>query len=474
MRTSLLPVALTILLILSSGSASGLLGTSAMADQQAGSPSVSVSADTSGSSMVYTLEVSALEGVDRLSLVVGRNAVVTAVGGGEVVSTEGRTRIRWRGGDRFRVVVRTSQGSQAGVGSTEYFTAEDWRLGRVPYVELRWWGVGSDQVHRQRPLGDRAAHLTDTQRGVYGDRYALVGDRTEINHQANGQQFRIAAPAGTAFGADIEDVQSSLTAASRQLQVGDRDSDVLLFALPDPARRGGESVPARDEAWLNAGSAVNDPNNVWVHEYVHTRQSFQLESDMRWFREASAEYFAARLTYEQGRITRQELFEHFGGESHGQRLTTPSEWANRRVPYTKGPRVLAVLDRNIRQSTNGQQSLEDVFRRMNHHDGPVSYADFRDMVAAVAGHRMDAWLDRYVAGETAIGSVYGPPVEAGFVPQLEHVLGTTGQGVVFMAISALLSFVAAFPLYLVLNRFDPEWERRPSLRLPRWRPTDPE
>jgi hypothetical protein len=258
------------------------------------------------------------------------------------------------------------------------------------------------------------------------------------------------------------------------LAIGDRDGEVLLFALPEPARRGGESVPARDEAWLNAGSAVNDPNNVWVHEYVHTRQSFQLEPDMRWFREASAEYYGARLTYEQGRITREQMLAHFGAPRAAQRLTTPAEWSNRRVPYTKGARVLAVLDRNIRQTTSGQRSLEDVFRRMNHHDGAVSYADFRDIVASVAGHRMDAWLDRYVAGDTPIGSVSGPPVEAGFAPALERTLGSAGQGVVFMAVSALLSFVAAFPLFLVLNRFDPEWERRPRLEVPRFRRSDPE
>jgi hypothetical protein len=468
MMRKVLAVGLALLLILNFGSAAGLVAGSETSQQQNGEPSVAVSAERDGSAMVYDIEIADLTGVDRLSLVVGRNAEVTRIEGGEVVESDGRTRVEWSGDEQFRVVIRAGTGT-VDSGGTEYFEGDGWMLARVPYAEVRWWDAGSDQVHRQRPLGDRVDHLADDATGVYGDRYALVGDRTTVTHQAHGQQFRIVSPTDTALAADVDEVRATLDAASQQLQVGDRDQEVLLFALPEPARRGGESVPARDEAWLRADSPVDDPNNVWVHEYVHTRQSFRLERDMRWFREASAEYYAARLTYEQGRISRTEMLDHFADPEQGERLTAPDEWSNRRVPYTKGARVLAVLDRNIRQTSNGQHSLADVFRRMNQHEGAVSYTEFKAIVAEVAGHPMDAWLDRYVAGDAAIASVSGPPVEAGIGVSLDRVIGGAGQGVVFMGVSTALSFVAAFPLYLVLRRTGTDWARDPRLRLPQLR-----
>jgi len=424
MRRWLLAVGLAGLLVLS-GPAAGVAAADGHASQRPAEPSVSVDATRDGSEVVYDIRVDDLAAIEQLTVSVGRHVEVAAIEGGDAVNTTGRTQIQWFGADRLRVVVRADAASIDDSAGTDFFVTDEWVLGPVPFVELRWWAEDGG-IHRERPLREGAGYLASTDDGIYGDRYALVGPHESISHRAHGQQFRIVTPAGTEIGPDVTAVQSSLASASRRLQVGDRDDSVLLFGLPEGVRSGGESVPARDEAWVRADSAVNDPNNVWVHEYVHTRQDFELTSEMRWFREASAEYYAARLTYDQGRISRQAMLDHLAGPDKPESLTDPAAWSDGRLPYTKGARVLAVLDRNIRQSTDGRQSLADVFRLMNQRDDRVSYATFRDLVAAVAGHRMDAWLDRYVAGDHAAPSVHGPPARtstAGFLPVATDLLG---------------------------------------------------
>ncbi|PSP75895.1 hypothetical protein BRC70_01465, partial [Halobacteriales archaeon QH_6_68_27] len=220
-------------------------------------------------------------------------------------------------------------------------------------------------------------------------------------------------------------------------------------------RRGGESVPARDEFWVRADSRLDDPENVWLHEYVHTRQSFRLATEMRWFREASAEYYAARLSYEGGYVDRAAFREHLAGGPSRATLTDPDTWADRPVPHDKGGRVLAVLDGKIRTETDGHRSLQDVFRRLNRHDGAVTYADFVRAVNGVAGTPMDAWLDRHVDGAEPVADQYhdGQTPGRNFGGVTEPSPART-----FLLVSAGLSFVAAAPLYRHLRRR----ERRPG------------
>jgi hypothetical protein len=462
-------VAATLVLLSSSGiGASQVVGDQVVMDAQQGltsEPSVSVDAERVGATnqLTYEFRLSSFDDVEGLSLVVGRNVEVTTADGFRVQSDDGRTRLVLEDGvDSARVEITSRTTASDGRESGEYFATSTWMLGRVPFVELRWRPVGSERLQRVRPLGDRYGALDDDPAGTYGDRYALVGEQTVLTHRANGQQFRIATPDESHIGPATDEILSSLATASRQLQVGDRDERLTLFAVPDPARSGGESFPARDEAWVNAGSTLDSPNNVWIHEYVHTRQEFRLGEDMEWFREASAEYYAARLTYEQGRISDRELTQHFAGPQYERtRLADRGTWEDARVPYVKGARVLAVLDQNIRESTDGERSLQDVFRRMNEHDGRVTYTDFRAIVSDVAGTSMHAWLDRYVQDTGSLNGVFeNRPARAGLTAQS---FGVTSPGLTFLGVSLVFSALASMPLYAVLRRFERDGDGGPPL-----------
>lgn len=424
-------------------------------------PDIAVNAtNVDGSEQLrYELTIPSTAGLGHLTFFVGTGGRVVSADGVERTSRGQRTKLAWTGeSDRVRLVIETGGAATSNrTESGESFTGDGWSLGRVPFVQVQWRAVGASRVEHVRPLGETVGALEDDSVGIYGDRYALLGETTERTVTAKGQQIRLVSPTGTEFGPNRDELLSVLATASRQLAVGDRDDEVLLLALPDPARRGGESFPIRDEGWVSANEPVDTPNSVWLHEYVHTRQSFELAADMQWFREASAEYYAARLAYEQGLTTEAEMHSHIDGQDIHAALTDPSTWEHSRVPYRKGARVLALVDQNIRTSTDGSRSLEDVFRRLNAHDGPVTFADFKRVVSEVGGHSMDAWLDRYVAGTRPVASFYDhDPARAGLFGTVETTLQTGGSALVFFVVATAFSVVASVPLYTFLRRVDPE------------------
>jgi len=269
----------------------------------------------------------------------------------------------------------------------------------------RWvysWQNTTAIDHRRHVVGE----------GYAGESVAYLGPYETREIRLNATTLTIVNP-DAAAETGVDRVAETVSAASRQLRVGATDSTVTLFLGPDPLRKGGITVEGRtgsQDLWIAAGTPVSAPRNVWVHEYVHTRQSFTLGYRMRWFREASANYYAGLLSVRQG----------FDGSAGYQRfqarledngtvgaLADPLTWENTYVPYQRGTRVLAALDARIRNSTDGNRTLQSVFRRVNTHSGTVAYEDFVRIVENVSGQQEDAWLDAHVAGNATVS----PPQE---------------------------------------------------------------
>ncbi|WP_436926457.1 hypothetical protein [Halosimplex amylolyticum] len=430
---------------------------------------------TAGGAVAYDVRVTDRTDSDRLWIVLRGPATVLSAPGFDRTTDDGTTRLVWTGESSEEIALTVAVPDAATAGDERAATA-DWAFGPVPFVELQWAADGS--VGRSWPLAERRAPDAGTA-AVLGDRYAVVGESDTTRRTTPNGRIDLVVPSGVMSDARADRVADALVQAERNLDVGDRGDDVLAFAAPESVRWGGESVPVRDEFWVNAGSRLDDAEAVWLHEYVHTRQSFVLADDMAWFREASAEYYAASLAREQGLVDRAAMERHLDGDPSTATLTDPDSWAGETVPQRKGGRALAVLDRRIRERTYGHRSLDDVFRRLNRHDGVVTYAVFAQAVAEVTGEPHDDWLDRHVNGSAPVADQYGPdarPLGAALLggfglgdAPTEPGVGAggifatvRGAGVAFFSIATGFSVVAAVPLYGALRRLQRRERREPE------------
>jgi hypothetical protein len=209
-----------------------------------------------------------------------------------------------------------------------------------------------------------------------------------------------------------------------------RDDGVNVFLAPDTLRGGGRAEhsdshpdsPNPDDFWVR-GSYEGDSETVF-HEYAHTRQRYNVSERMDWFDEASADYVAPLLRLHAGHADFEEFHARVSSDDYDSAVLSDPDRPVR-ADYEKGPRVLAALDAKIRRATDGDAGVEDVWRRMNEHDGTVTYGDFQDIVADVAGTRMDSWLDTYATTD-AVPDV--PDDEQLYVP-LESETDADGDNV---------------------------------------------
>lgn len=244
--------------------------------------------------------------------------------------------------------------------------------------------------------------LADGTTGYATPTMVYLGPYEVTNGTRAGQQFTLVTPAA-APDQNASAIFNTLGATNRLYDVPGGNDSVVVFAGPDPLRQGGltlRSGSLRDShgasLWVHADSQPN--SSIYIHEYIHTRQRFDTTTRMRWLIEAQASYYEALLPLYRGSQTYRAFHETVAMREDANRTLAPATRTTDRLgaDYTKGARVLAALDVKIRAASTRDRSLTDVFQRMTRHDGAVSYAEFKDIVANVAGQRFDAWLDRYL------------------------------------------------------------------------------
>jgi hypothetical protein len=238
------------------------------------------------------------------------------------------------------------------------------------------------------------------ERGATGDEIAYLGDYEEHTTTAHGQEFRLIVPDRATLEEPPAEILTAMANASDRLRVGDRDETVFAVAAPTPdgiewGVRGLQTGDA--DMWVRDFERLDEANNVWLHEYVHTRQSYTTANDARWITEGSAVYYAALLTLADGRIRYSAFRERlaFGeGGYGGSVLAQPGTWQGN-ANYHVGALVAGELDRQLRIATDGTISLQEVVRRMNAKDGPVSASDFATYLRDAGGSDVDRSREQY-------------------------------------------------------------------------------
>jgi hypothetical protein len=299
-------------------------------------------------------------------------------------------------------------------------------FGGLGWVDAGDWALANPQTAFAYRNDSREWHYSwqDTQRidrrtdidgpGVAGSSMVYLGTHETRTVNISGGELRVVEPTA-ANTSNVDRGVVSVRRASEQFDVGARDRRVTVFVGPPPLREGGLAVGEHNDSqdvWVSDRSRVAPPENTWVHEYVHTRQAFDLAPGMDWFREASATYYAGVLSVRQG-LDGRDGFEAFltrlgTNSSSDVVLTNRSDWQSSYTPYSRGTRTLAALDGRIRNDTGGNRTLEDVFARMNRHNGTVTYDEFDRIVGNVSGSDHGEWLDSHVAGPAPVTAPTDP------------------------------------------------------------------
>ena len=307
---------------------------------------------------------------------------------------EGPHRWRWdqrtdRPWLRFQLQVNRTRG-----GGYEFVDTGSWALLRCPPINASWTYTGTAFELQQVYEVDNHGVASSDGNIVY------LGSHDERRFTAGGQQFRFILPTQASLNSSFEKIAASLSHAAENLQVGGRNDDVVVIAAPSTVNWGwGGLHTGSNGFWAVDSSSVTHPSNTWVHEYVHTRQEWNRHHSTRWLLEGTTKLYAALLSYYQGRISFGAFHRYMSTTQHSNSiLVDPSAWSSPNAHYTKGRRVTAALDAEIRRVTGNRHSFQDVFRRLNEVSGDLTYETFKSIVADVSGASLNSWLETYVEG----------------------------------------------------------------------------
>ncbi|MXR40110.1 hypothetical protein GRX01_01890 [Halobaculum sp. WSA2] len=278
--------------------------------------------------------------------------------------------------------------------------AGPWALVRIP-------GPGVSWRYRGETVGF-SRETTTAGPGAVGDRVAFLGEYSVRERTAHGQTFRLVIPEGStdAMTVSPDAVLDSLSSASDTLRVGDRDQSVFVVAAPTGVEWAVQGLQTGDaDMWVAADRPLDEADNPWLHEYVHTRQSYDTTAETRWTIEGGADYYAAALALEQGHIGFGEYADHLERGTRdphaGAVLSDPETWASSATPYRKGSLVMGDLDRRIRLSSGGGSTFATVFARLNAEGEPVTGDRLRELVVAAANESVGDASDRYARTDAA-------------------------------------------------------------------------
>lgn len=284
----------------------------------------------------------------------------------------------------------------SGPGRYLFVDTGEWGIVQRPPLGHSWGWRGSPTVRFDRTLAASP--------GAAGSDVAYLGEYEERRHTAHDQRFRLVVPTRSDMAEEPATVFGTLANTSDALRVGDRDEEVFLVAAPTAdVQWGARGVQIGDtDVWVRDSERVDDVENVWVHEYVHTRQDYQTTGETRWFTEAAATYYAALYALEGDRVGFDTFRNRLRMGTHGRHenvvLADTGTWQSH-PDYYVGPLVLGDVDRRTRAASSSERALHTVFARMNDADGSVGAGQFYDFVAD-AGGADEANLTRRYAEST--------------------------------------------------------------------------
>ncbi|WP_380677096.1 PGF-CTERM sorting domain-containing protein [Salinigranum sp. GCM10025319] len=336
----------------------------------------------------------------------------------------------------FDVSLPDLAGSSVSIADTEGFdrrdeTTVEWtRATRTPVIDLRLavstesitaggWGVERDEwafattpetriSTTYRGPRPRLNSTTTVDGPGYGaDHMAVLGshDVTNVSIADEDVAF-VVADGSNATAANLTSARTFLDRAAGRFDFGVRRDRLVVFVLPEEDRGPGSDgtfvtgESFGDAFWVTAeATTIDGVENAFAHEYVHSRLGGVGGGSAAWLTEATAEYYGYLSMLNLGRASYDDFHdaataEHFAPDRTAVTLADRETWRGNLGEYEKGAHVLAALDAEIRERTDGETTLYDVL--VANHEF-TDYAAFRAHVVETTGEEsLGPWLDRYV------------------------------------------------------------------------------
>jgi len=273
----------------------------------------------------------------------------------------------FRGGDMVPAAfVRFTDGARSRT-RLQFVLPEGWSVA-APYTRLRGGVYRVEHEHRSfdRPTG-----------------WFALGDLGVTIEEIAGTKVSVAGP--VRHGVRRLDLLAMLHWNLPELNriIGTPMERVLVVSAGDPMWRGGLSGPASMFVHATRPLISNDGTSPLLHELVHAAMGAYADDRADWIVEGMAEYYSLELLRRSGTLESQRVQEQLDGAV-----------AAYEAGATKGPNssrtwrgvgYMVRLDAQIRERTEGAQSLDDVLRFLVATRGESNLAKLRSAVAEVTG-----------------------------------------------------------------------------------------
>jgi len=288
----------------------------------------------------------------------------------------------------------------------DFVGTDDWAFTDNVWTYAYWWAPDPESINY---FGSAQPGETG---GISGQNWIYLGDYERHEFESDSESFQLIVTEEANPETSVEEVGQRLVESSEMFDVGSESATVTAFVVSNPLRRGGRASGA--DLWVHEDSLWG---TTLRHEYIHTRQNYSQGSEVDWTSEASANYFAYLLALKQDYISYHEFRRKLlDGRKYryGVTLGDPGTWEDSLADYNLGSLVLANLDARIRDTSGGSGTLEDVFRRMNGHEGNVTGEEFETYVRETAGTSLSTFFENQIHSEADPLSV--PPPTAYTAP----------------------------------------------------------
>jgi hypothetical protein len=161
---------------------------------------------------------------------------------------------------------------------------------------------------------------------------------------------------------------------------------LTIISAGSPMWRGGLSAPY--SLYLHAERRLISENatSPLLHEVMHSILRISAIDGYDWLVEGIAEYYSLELLRRSGTISEERFqkamaFQAEWSASASELCRSASTGASTALAVT----IMAALDAEVREQSNGNASMDDVLRELQKADKPIALADLKDAVEDLGG-----------------------------------------------------------------------------------------